>query len=301
MSETSASAPLSLWADGPAKQRILDAIAAMTDASSASYVEPRRRIATFDNDGTLWCEKPMYAQFMFLLYRWKAMAAADPSLLEVQPYKAAVENDFVWFSDLYAHLPDLLKGVGDAFAGITPDEFDVEVEAFFAAARHPTYGVPLHHLTYLPMLELLALLRESGFKVLITTGGGRDFVRVVSEEIYDMPREAVIGSSSVIEYKDGKLIRGNTLGSTIDDGPGKPVHIFERTGFTPAFAGGNADGDIQMLESAQFALLVHHDDEQREFAYDTDAENALALAEKNDWLVVSMKNDFVKVFGEART
>src|SRR6476661_6829702 len=109
MSETSASGPLSLWADVPAKQRILDAIAGMTDASSASYVEPRRRIATFDNDGTLWCEKPMYAQFMFLLYRWKAMAAADPSLLEVQPYKAAVENDFVWFSDLYAHLPELLK------------------------------------------------------------------------------------------------------------------------------------------------------------------------------------------------
>jgi phosphoserine phosphatase len=151
------------------------------------------------------------------------------------------------------------------------------------------------------MLELLALLRESGFKVLITTGGGRDFVRVVSEEIYDMPREAIIGSSTVIEYKDGKLIRGNTLGSTIDDGPGKPVHIFERTGFTPVFAGGNADGDIEMLESAQFALLVHHDDEQREFAYDKDAENALALAEKNDWLVVSMKDDFVKVFAEART
>ena len=148
------------------------------------------------------------------------------------------------------------------------------------------------------MVELVHLLRDRGFKVFITTGGGRDFVRVVSEEIYDLPRDAIIGTSVALEYTDGKLIRRATLDSVIDDGPGKPVHIFARTGFAPAFAGGNADGDIQMLESAQFALLLHHDDDQREYAYDAGSENALALAEQKDWLVVSMKDDFVEVFAD---
>jgi phosphoserine phosphatase len=291
-----ASDPLSFWTEGPAKRRITDAISSMTDESSASYVEPRRRIATFDNDGTLWCEKPMYAQFMLLLGRWQAMVKEDPSRAETQPYKAAVEGDFTWFADLYAHIGELLNGAGEAFEGITPDQFEAAVTGFFGAVDHPRFGVPLHHLTYLPMVQLMHVLRDNGFKVLITTGGGRDFVRVVAEEIYDLPREAIIGSSVSLEYKDGKLIRGKTLGSTIDDGPGKPVHIFERTGFAPAFAGGNADGDIQMLESAQFGLLVHHDDAEREYAYDQDAEHALAAAQDRDWLVVSMKSDFARVF-----
>ena len=288
--------PLSYWSEGATKRRLVEVIAAMVDEGSGSFVEPRRRIATFDNDGTLWCEKPIYAQFLFLLQRWRAMVEEDPSRREVQPYKAAVESDQAWFSDLYAHIGDLLKGAGEAFEGITPDEYETAVNVFFGAARDQRFGVPLHHLTYLPMVQLMHLLRDNYFKVLITTGGGRDFVRVVSEEIYDLPREAIIGSSPTIEYRDGRLIRGASLGSTIDDGPGKPVHIFERTGFGPAFAGGNADGDIQMLESAQFGLLLHHDDGDREYAYDGGSENALALAEQNGWLVVSMKSDFARVF-----
>lgn len=284
------------WNDGDARRRIIAVIDAMTDPESGSYVEPDRRIATFDNDGTLWCEKPMYVQFMLLLTRWQQMAAADPSLREQQPYKAAVEGDHAWFADLYENITDLLRGAGEAFAGITPDEFDTAVRTFFDTARHPRFGVPLHHLTYVPMVELLHLLSESGFKVLITTGGGRDFVRVVSQELYGLPREAIIGSSPTLEYRDGNLYRTARLSGQIDDGPGKPVHIYERTGYTPALAGGNADGDIQMLQTAQFGLLVRHDDEQREYTYDAGSEKALSLAGQAGWLVVSMKDDFATIF-----
>jgi phosphoserine phosphatase len=288
---------LSAWRDGPAKQRILSVVAAMTDESSASYVEPRRRIATFDNDGTLWCEKPMYAQFMLLLIRWQEMVTEDPTRREVQPYKAAVEMDFEWFGDMYAHVGDLLKGAGEAYEGITTDAFEASVREFLDVVRHPRFDEPLHHLTFLPMVQLLQLLRDCGFKVLITTGGGRDFVRVVAEDIYGVTRDSVIGSSAALELRDGELIRGKSLGGVFDDGPGKPVHIFERTGYTAtAFAVGNSDGDIQMLQSAHFGLLVHHDDDAREYAYDKDAERALAMAADQDWLVVSMKNDFAKIF-----
>lgn len=291
--------PLPTWTDGAAKQRILAVVHAMTNPASSSFVEARRRIATFDNDGTLWCEKPAYVQFMLLLNRWQQMASEDPTLQGTQPYKAAVEGDHTWFADVYAHVDDLLRGAGDAYAGLTPDEFDAAVAAFFRDARHPRFGVALHRLTYAPMVELVHLLRDRGFKVLVTTGGGRDFVRVVSEEIYGLPREAVIGSSPVLEYRDGGLYRTAELSGRIDDGPGKPVHIYERTGYVPAFAVGNADGDIQMLESAAFGLLVHHDDAEREYAYDTGSENALARAGRDDWLVVSMKDDFARVFAES--
>jgi phosphoserine phosphatase len=292
--------PLSQWTDGPAKRAVLEAIASMTDESSESFIELRRRIATFDNDGTLWCEKPIPVQALFLLNRWRTMAQEDPSRREVQPYKAAAEGDVAWFSDLYAHVGELLKGAGEAYEGITPDDFEDAVRAFFDSARHPRFDVPLHHLTYLPMVQLMELLRGNGFKVLITTGGGRDFVRAVSEEIYDLPRDAVIGSSPAIDYQDGKLVRRAALGSPIDDGPGKPVHIFEHTGFAPAFAVGNSDGDIQMLQSARFALLLHHDDDEREYAYDTSAEKALAAAGQHNWVVVSMSSDFAHVFAGDR-
>ena len=288
--------PLASWTEGPAKQQILAVVDAMTDPASSSFVEERRRIATFDNDGTLWCEKPVYVQFMLLLSRWQQMAADNPALRETQPYKAAAEGDRAWFSDVYAHVGDLLKGAGEAFAGLTPDEFDAAVAAFFRAARHPRFGVPLDQLTYTPMVELVQLFRDRGFSVLVTTGGGRDFVRVVAEQIYGLPRGAVIGSAPELEYRDGGLVRTDRLSGQIDDGPGKPVHIYERTGYLPAIAVGNADGDIQMLESAQFGLLLHHDDDAREYAYDSGSQDALARAQTQDWLVVSMKDDFAEVF-----
>ena len=208
--------PLSTWTDGAVKQRILTTLDAMTDQASTSFVEERRRIATFDNDGTLWCEKPVYVQFMLLLSRWQQMAARTPELRETQPYKAAVEGDRAWFSDVYAHVGDLLQGAGQAYAGLTPDEFDAAVADFFRVTRHPRFGVTLDRLTYTPMVELVHLLRDRGFKVLVTTGGGRDFVRVISEELYGLPREAVIGSAPELEYRDGGLYRTDRLSGQID-------------------------------------------------------------------------------------
>ncbi len=224
------------------------------------------------------------------------MVQADPAKAKEQPYKALVEGDREWLSNLVEHVPELLKGVGEAYSGITTEAFEAAVGKFFASARHPTLDVPYTEVTYGPMRELIALLEDSDFQVYICSGGGRDFVRVISEQIYGIPRERVIGSAATLEYRDGDLYRTAGVEQPIDDGPGKPVHIWARTGRKPLFAGGNADGDAAMLATARFALLVHHDDAEREFAYDTGAERALAEAKGRGWTVVSMKDDFARVF-----
>jgi phosphoglycolate phosphatase-like HAD superfamily hydrolase len=257
------------------------------------------RIATFDNDGTLWCEKPLYVQADFVLRKWKAMAAGDPSLAERQPYKALVEGDREWLSSLTDHVPDLVSGISDAFAGVTTEAFEAEVLDFFREARHPTLDVPYTALAYAPMRELIALLEANDFRVFICSAGGRDFVRAVCEQVYAIPRERVIGSSAPVELHDGQLRRVDGVEQPIDDGAGKPVHIWARTGRTPLLAGGNADGDIEMLASARFALLIHHDDAEREFAYDAGAERALSEASRRQWTVASMKDDFATVFSDS--
>jgi len=287
--------PLRSWRPGTAKEAILAFVREVT-APGESFVPPAERIATFDNDGTLWCEKPLYIQADFVFRRWKEMVQADPAKASEQPYKALVEGDREWLSHLLEHVPELLKGVGEAFSGITTEAFEAAVAEFFASARHPTLDVPYTEVTYRPMRELIAFLEANGFRIYICSGGGRDFVRVVSEQIYGIARERVIGSASTLEYRDGELYRTAGVEQPIDDGPGKPVHIWTRTGRRPVLAGGNADGDIPMLQTARFGLLVNHDDAEREFAYQAGAETALAEARVRKWTVVSVKNDFKEVF-----
>ena len=286
---------LASWNDGAAKRVILEFVRSVTEPGE-SFVPPSERIATFDNDGTLWCEKPMYVQADFVLRRWKEMIRANPELAKEQPYKALAAGDGEWLMDLCAHVPELIKGVTEAYQGITVEAFEAAVNDFFKAGRHPTLGVPYTEVAYRPMRELLAFLGANGFTVYICSAGGRDFVRPVSEQIYGLARERVIGSATTLEFRDGELYRTAGVEQPVDDGPGKPVHIWTRTGRKPLLAGGNADGDAPMLETARFALLVHHDDSEREFAYDAGAEKALAAAKARGWTVVSMKEDFAKVF-----
>jgi phosphoserine phosphatase len=283
------------WNDGATKEAILGFVRSVTQVG-AGYVPPSERVATFDNDGTLWCEKPMYVQADFVFRRWVEMVTADPTKRDQQPYKAVVENDREWLAGLLDHVPELLEGVTEAYKGITTSEFESAVRAFFDAVRHPTLGIPYTQVGYKPMRELLELLAENEFQVYICSAGGRDFVRVVAEELYGIPRQQVIGSGTTLEYRDGDLYRTKGVEQPIDDGPGKPVHIWTRTGRKPLFAGGNADGDMQMLETARFGILVHHDDAEREFTYDAGAEHALAAAKEHGWTVVSVRDDFATVF-----
>ena len=283
------------WNEGPAREAVLAFVGSVTTAGPG-YVPPAGRIAAFDNDGTLWCEQPIYAQTDFVVRRFKEMVRADPSLATRQPYKAAAEDDIAWIQDIYVHEAELLEGLAEAFCDITADEFEASARAFFATATHPTLGVPYTRTAYKPMRELVELLTAHDFRVYICSTGGRDFMRVISEETYGIPRERVIGSAPVLDYRDGRFIRTREVEQPIADGPGKAVHLWTRTGRSPLLAGGNSDGDMEMLECARFGLLVRHDDAERETAYDTGSERALAAAETRGWTVVSMKRDFATIF-----
>jgi len=207
-----------------------------------------------------------------------------------------VEGDTAWLADVYAHVPELVKGLSEAFGGITTDAFDAAACEFFATAKHPTLGVPYTQVAYRPMCDLLRFLEANDFAVYICSGGGRDFLRTICEQVYGLPRDHVIGSATTLEYRDGALYRTAGVEEPVADGPGKPVHIWRRTGRLPLLAGGNADGDVPMLETARFALLLRHDDAEREFAYDAGAEHALAAAAARAWTTVNMKEDFGTVF-----
>jgi phosphoserine phosphatase len=283
------------WTDGQAKEQILEFVRSVTEPG-ASFVPPPERVAVFDVDGTLWCEKPMYPQAGFLLRRWEEMARAHPGLAKKQPWKAVTEGDQGWLAGVLGHVPDLTRGVAEAYAGITSEAFERAVRAFFDTARHPVLGVGYTRLAYRPMCELIEVLRAAGFEVYICPAGGRDFVRVVSQEMYGIDRQHVIGSGTTLEYHHGEVYRAKGVEQPVDDGPGKPVHIWARTGRKPLLACGNADGDAAMLRTARFGLLIRHDDAGREFAYDSGAEKALAKAKERSWTVVSMQNDFKVVF-----
>jgi phosphoserine phosphatase len=300
---TTAMTALTTWRDSAAKQ----AISSFVEAAQGLPAE--ERVAVFDNDGTLWCEQPMPIQLDFILRRLGEMAEADETLRERQPWKAVHERDHAWLGGLmpqhYAgddtNVNIFGAGVLAAYAGLSVEDFDTQAEAFLRSTRHPTLGRGYLECAYAPMCELLAFLDANGFTNYIASGGGRDFMRPITAEVYGIPRERVIGSSPVMAYAGGTLTH-TAQPSFFDDGDQKPVGIWNRAGRRPLLAGGNSNGDVPMLEFAaqgdrpSLRLLVLHDDDEREFAYTTGAEQALEHAAAEGWTVVSMKDDWATVF-----
>ena len=301
------------WRDGPTKQAILDFVAATTGRDGSEHVPVEDRVAVFDNDGTLWREKPMPIQMDFILRRFAEMAQADPSLAQRQPWKATVERDYGWFNQAmkehYAgddtNVETLAGGVLAAYAGISVEDFEARSDHFLHTAQHPTLGRGYAECAYAPMVELLQLLAANGFTNYIVSGGGRDFMRPISDEMYGIPRERVIGSATALAYTSDE--RGGTITHApapdyLADGPEKPIRIWSRTGRRPLLAAGNTNGDMQMLDFSQhhdkqsLRLLVRHDDAEREFDYTAGADLALEQAARDDWTVVSISNDWDSVF-----
>jgi len=296
--------PLPSWRDGAAKQRILDFVARVTLAGNSGFVPPAARIATFDNDGTLWVEKPAYAQILFVFDRVRSLAPEHPEWKSEPPFQWVIENDEEKLATL--DLADVLRLIHVTSAGMSEDEYSQMARTFLATARDSRWKRPFTELVYQPQLELMDYLRANGFRVFIVTGGGRDFVRAMSEQVYGVPRSQVVGSSfqSLYEWNEsyGRLIRIDKNVIPVNDGPGKPVNLYRDIGRRPIFTFGNSDGDIEMMEYAiapgrpWLSMLLHHDDEKREYAYDKRIEKALALAPERGFVVVSMKRDFEVVF-----
>jgi phosphoserine phosphatase len=303
---------LTSWRDGAAKQAIFDFVSRVCGDGS-DHVPVEERVAVFDNDGTLWCEKPLPIQADFILRRLAAMAEADPELRERQPWKAAYERDYGWLGQVLAehyagddsNVRILLGGVLAAYSGISVDEFEAAADSFLRTTQHPTLSRGYLQCAYAPMIELLGYLQANGFSNYIASGGGRDFMRPISQELYGIPRDRVIGSATALEYSSddsgGTIIR-KAEADYLDDGPQKPIRIWSRIGRRPLLAAGNSNGDIPMLAFTQHAdkpflrLLVLHDDVEREFDYTSGAEQALEQAATNDWTVVSIENDWGTVF-----
>ena len=299
---------LASWSDGAAKRAIVAFV-----ERAVSDVPVEERVAAFDNDGTLWCEKPIPIQADFILRRLFEMAQADPQLRDRQPWKAAYERDYGWLgkvlSEHYAgeetNVRTLLGGVLAAFAGITVDDYEAQSDTFLRTTQHPTLGRSYLRCAYVPMIELLAYLEANGFSNYIASGGGRDFMRPISYEVYGISRERVIGSAIALEYvsdEHGGAITRRPEADYLDDGPQKPIRIWSRVGRRPLLAAGNSNGDIQMLEFTRhqdkpfLRLLVLHDDADREFDYTAGAEQALERADANAWTVISIKSDWATVF-----
>ncbi len=313
----SGSAPLPSWNDTPTTATILDFVASVTDPDDERFVPERQRVATFDNDGTLWCEKPMPIQLDYVLRLLAAAATADPSLAERQPWKAVVSQDFAWLGGVidqhYAgndeQLGMVISAIEATYDGKPVEQYEEEVLEFLRTNSHPTLGRPYLECTYQPMRELLDHLAANAFAVYIVSGGDRDFMRPTANELYGIPRERVIGTTFDLDYipdADGGgavLYKGKL--NFFDDGPAKPVHIWNRVGRRPILACGNSNGDIQMLEFAggpslpALRLLVGHDDADREFDTQKGAETALARAAKDGWSVISIKDDWSTVFADA--
>jgi phosphoglycolate phosphatase-like HAD superfamily hydrolase len=297
---------LESWNDGPTKSAIVDFVGGVTTHGGPVYVEPQQRVAVFDNDGTLWCEKPMYIQLDFLVRRFAEQAKADPSLRDKQPYKAAFEGHLKWLGDAVikhyqgddTDIKTLLAAVLTAHEAITVEEHRSRIEAFFVDAKHPTLKRPYTSCGYRPMVELLRYLEANAFTCYIVSGGGRDFMRPITSALYGIPPERVVGSTVGLDYRDGHLYT-TAQPEFLDDGPMKPVRLWSRIGRRPILAAGNSNGDIEMLEFTRgLRLLVLHDDADREFDYTAGAEKALEQAKNDDWTVVSMRNDWTTVFGD---
>lgn len=305
---TYAQDPLASWNDTAPKKAIVGFVEKVTKEGSPDFVRPNERIATFDNDGTLWAEQPMYFQLLFALERVKVMAPQHPEWKTEEPFASLLKGDVK--GALAGGEPAIEKIVMVTHSGMTTDEFNKIVRDWIAAAKHPVTKRPLLEMVYQPMIELLAYLRANGFKTFIVSGGGIEFMRPWTEKVYGIPPEQVVGSSGKTKFEmvDGKpvLMKLPEI-NFIDDKDGKPVGIQQHIGRRPIAAFGNSDGDQQMLEwtmagnGARFALLVHHDDAQREFAYDRKShigtlDKAWDEAKAKGWTVVSMKDDWKRIF-----
>jgi phosphoglycolate phosphatase-like HAD superfamily hydrolase len=307
--------PLPSWNDTPVKSGIVEFVRAATDERGPAFVPPEERIAAFDNDGTMWVEQPLYTQVVFAVDRVKELAPQHPEWRNENPFKILLSGDQVAIDDF--SIQDFSRVIAETHAGITVDEFHAIVGRWLATARHPRFKQPYTKLVYQPMLELMRYLRANGFATYIVTGGGQEFVRVFAEATYGVPAQQVIGSAAKTKYQyaaDGRpeLIKLPEA-ILIDDGPGKPQGIELVIGRHPVAAFGNSTGDRQMLEWAQagaspgskaarLMMLVHHDDATREYAYGaksaigTFSDELMAEAKKRGWLVISMKDDWKRVF-----
>ncbi len=301
--------PLPSWNDGAVKKSITDLVARVTREGGPDFVPIPERIATFDNDGTLWCEQPMYFQMVFAMDRVRALAPKNPQWKTKQPFKALLSKDMKAVAA--AGEKGLLAFLAATHAGMTVEEFHGTVLNWLDSARHPRFNRPYNDLVYQPMLELLGYLRGNGFKTFIVSGGGVEFMRPWVDKAYGIPPEQVVGSSGVTRFEigaDGKpVLRKLAQVEFIDDGPGKPVGINRFIGRRPVFAFGNSDGDLQMLQwtaagsGARFMGIVHHTDAEREYAYDRTSnigrlDKALDEGRARGWTITDMKRDWRVIF-----
>jgi len=302
--------PLPSWNEGAAKKAIVEFVRATTEKGSSKFVPPEARIATFDQDGTTWVEQPMYTQVIYCLERVPAVVKAKPELANVEPFKTVLSGNREAMAKFA--MPQLEMILAATLTGMTVDEFTSEVKKWLAAAKHPRFKQLYTDLTYQPMLEVMKLFRANGYRTYIVTGGGQDFVRMYSEQAYGIPPEQVVGSAGATHFgydKSGKPILTKVAKLLLnDDTAGKPEGIYLMIGRRPVAAFGNSIGDKQMLEytqagdGARLMMLVHHDDDKREYAYGakskvgTFSDPLMAEARKNGWTVISMKNDWKQIF-----
>jgi hypothetical protein len=303
------------WNDGVAKKAIVEFVLATTDKNSPKYVPPEKRIATFDQDGTLWVEHPMYTQVLYCLQRLPAVVKQHPELKDREPFRTVLSGDREAVAKL--SLKDLEEILGATLSGMTVEQFQGEVEKWLATAKHPRWGRPYTELTYQPMLEVQNYLRANGYKTYIVTGGGQDFVRVYAGRVYNIPPEQVVGSAGTTKYgydKNGEPILTKEPKLLLNDNDaGKPESIHLMIGRRPCIAFGNSTGDQQMLEyttagdGARLGMLVLHDDAKREYAYGparglpdskvgTFTQSLDDEAKQRGWIVISMKDDWKRIF-----
>jgi len=311
-----AEALLSSWRDTATRAAVIGFVDEVTSEQSANYVGPAERVAVFDNDGTLWSEKPIPIQLDFTLYRMSELAEANPGLRDRQPYKAAAERDYQWLGAAmvnHYHGDDrdlglLMRAVESAFEAMTVDDFSTEVSSWLNDATHPLLRRSYLSCAFVPMIELLRYLEANGFTNYIASGGDRDFMRPFAEQLYGIPPERVIGSALGLDFRadedSTKLLYKSKI-EFFDDGPEKPVRIWSRIGRRPILAVGNSNGDLPMMRFARhpdrpaLRLLVLHDDQDREFDYTAGAEDALKRAQDRGWTVASMQTDWSTIFPES--
>lgn len=309
--DTKTTDPLPSWNEGETKQAIINFVQGATNPEGADFIPVSDRIATFDNDGNLWSEQPLYFQLFFVIDRIKELAVDHPEWNSLEPYRSVIDNDMEGLKKSGMH--GLLTLMMSSHTGMDIEEFDQIVKKWIHSARHPKTGLRFDQMVYQPMLELLKYLQTNEFKTYIVSGGGVDFMRAIFTEIYDIPKEQIIGSRIKTEYQyndgDPTIVRLPELDYN-DDKEGKPLNIQKIIGKKPAFASGNSDGDLQMLQwtasnkHKSFMLYLHHTDDKREWAYDRNShigrlDKGLDQALKDGWTVIDMKNDWKVIYPES--